>query len=726
MDVARGEITVTNPDADPGAAPMRFTFDQVYDMDTRQVDLYDITARPIVDSVLEGYNGTIFAYGQTGCGKTFTMSGVEKDEELRGVIPRAFRHTFEAIAASTARTYMVRASFLEIYNEEIRDLLGKDHTKKLDLRETVEKGVYVQGLTQFTVSGVAELETVLSVGNKNRSVGATAMNQDSSRSHSIFTITVECTDKDGDNPTAAADGGTGGHIRQGKLNLVDLAGSERQSKTHATGQRLKEATKINLSLSALGNVISALVDGKSSHIPYRDSKLTRMLQDSLGGNTKTCMCANVSPADYNYDETISTLRYANRAKNIKNKPKINEDPKDTMIREMQEKVAELKARLAEKGGGAKPRPPPKVVHKVVEEGPGEEQLAEIKRRMAQELQEKMKNAANEQARQRAKEEAEREARAALEKLLQEQDKTDGERRAIQAALAQQHAEMEAIAADLEKEQREKEALEEQLRELESKVIDGGKNLLDEVEELEKKAGDVERDMMVRKRQEEELNRRIEQLKEEEMMEHRKYKDMKEEVEAITRRLAEVRAQVGERSQEANEVHKIQQHEREDLLSQIRELEQIIKLRDLVMLWFIPQEYFDVIKENCYMDPETDEWVVGNAHLAGNAVRAQLDAEEAQRLRHEEGGAGESESGSAYFSYKQIKGEGDTRATQSAGATRRPGTAARKAGKSRMATRPTTTTAMAGDRMRSAEGGDRRRSREERRKADVPRARGLVK
>merc|ERR1719421_2854938 len=166
------------------------------------------------------------------------------------------------------------------------------------------------------------------------------MNAGSSRSHAIFTIIVEC---------AEADEQRGEHIHVGKLNLVDLAGSERQSKTQATGHRLKEATKINLSLSALGNVISALVDGKSQHIPYRDSKLTRLLQDSLGGNTKTVMCANCGPAGYNYDETVSTLRYANRAKNIKNKPKINEDPKDAMLREFQDEIARLKAQLQGKG-----------------------------------------------------------------------------------------------------------------------------------------------------------------------------------------------------------------------------------------------------------------------------------------------------------------------------------------------------------------------------------------
>merc|ERR1711977_342951 len=169
----------------------------------------------------------------------------------------------------------------------------------------------------------------MQAGKKNRSVGETLMNAGSSRSHAIFTIIVEC---------AEVDEKRGEHIKVGKLNLVDLAGSERQSKTGATGHRLKEATKINLSLSALGNVISALVDGKSTHIPYRDSKLTRLLQDSLGGNTKTVMIAAVSPANYNYDESLSTLRFAARAKTIKNKPRVNEDPKDALLKKYENEI----------------------------------------------------------------------------------------------------------------------------------------------------------------------------------------------------------------------------------------------------------------------------------------------------------------------------------------------------------------------------------------------------
>ena len=233
--------------------------------------MYNRTARRIVDAVLEGFNGTVFAYGyvkfntrQTGSGKTHSMQGITGDPEQRGIIPNAFHHIFDHISRTPIKTYLVRVSFLEIYNEDIRDLLKKN-SGNLELKENPDAGVYVKDLSSFVVKSIDEMEKLMNVGNSTRSVGATLMNATSSRSHSIFTITVESFDK-----------GPDGNDRfiVGKLNLVDLAGSERQSKTGATGDRLKEATKINLSLSALGNCISALVDGKSTHIPYRDSKLT--------------------------------------------------------------------------------------------------------------------------------------------------------------------------------------------------------------------------------------------------------------------------------------------------------------------------------------------------------------------------------------------------------------------------------------------------------------------
>lgn len=322
------------------SAPSKlFTFDGVYGENSTTEQIYNEIAYPLIESVLDGYNSTIFAYGQTGCGKSFSMQGVQEPDCQRGIIPRAFEHIFEAISVAEDYKYLVLASYLEIYNEEIRDLLGPNTKKKLELKENPDVGVYVNDLSFHAVHNVSECQNLMDQGWRNRAVGATLMNADSSRSHSIFTISVEMM------PTSQSLVGCSSSIRRGKLNLVDLAGSERQAKTKATGDRLKEATKINLSLSALGNVISALVDGKAKHIPYRDSKLTRLLQDSLGGNTKTLMVACLSPADNNYDETLSTLRYANRAKNICNQPHINEDPKDTMLREYQEEIQKLRALL---------------------------------------------------------------------------------------------------------------------------------------------------------------------------------------------------------------------------------------------------------------------------------------------------------------------------------------------------------------------------------------------
>lgn len=340
MDVRLGQVTLRNPRASLGELPKTFTFDAVYDASSKQADLYDETVRPLIDSVLQGFNGTLFAYGQTGTGKTYTMQGAWADPEKRGVIPNSFEHIFTHISRSQNQQYLVRASYLEIYQEEIRDLLAKDQNKKLELKENPETGVYIKDLSSFVTKNVKEIEHVMNLGNQTRAVGTTNMNEHSSRSHAIFMITVECSETglDGED-----------HIRVGKLNLVDLAGSERQSKTGAPGERPKEASKINLSLSALGNVISALVDGKSTHIPYRDSKLTRLLQDSLGGNAKTIMVATLGPASHSYDESLSTLRFANRAKNIKNKPRVNEDPKDTLLREFQEEIVRLKAQLEKRG-----------------------------------------------------------------------------------------------------------------------------------------------------------------------------------------------------------------------------------------------------------------------------------------------------------------------------------------------------------------------------------------
>uniref|UniRef100_A0A2I3GHM7 Kinesin-like protein n=1 Tax=Nomascus leucogenys TaxID=61853 RepID=A0A2I3GHM7_NOMLE len=234
VDVKLGQVSVKNPKGTAHEMPKTFTFDAVYDWNAKQFELYDETFRPLVDSVLQGFNGTIFAYGQTGTGKTYTMEGIRGDPEKRGVIPNSFDHIFTHISRSQNQQYLVRASYLEIYQEEIRDLLSKDQTKRLELKERPDTGVYVKDLSSFVTKSVKEIEHVMNVGNQNRSVGATNMNEHSSRSHAIFVITIECSEVglDGEN-----------HIRVGKLNLVDLAGSERQAKTGAQGERLKEKEK---------------------------------------------------------------------------------------------------------------------------------------------------------------------------------------------------------------------------------------------------------------------------------------------------------------------------------------------------------------------------------------------------------------------------------------------------------------------------------------------------
>ncbi|XP_023578369.1 kinesin-like protein KIF17 isoform X2 [Octodon degus] len=406
VDSARGQCFIQNPGA-TNEPPKQFTFDGAYYMEHFTEQIYNEIAYPLVEGVTEGYNGTIFAYGQTGSGKSFTMQGLPDPPCQRGIIPRAFEHVFESVQCAEDTKFLVRASYLEIYNEDVRDLLGADTKQKLELKEHPEKGVYVKGLSMHTVHSVGQCEHIMETGWKNRAVGYTLMNKDSSRSHSIFTISIEI---------YAVDERGKDHLRAGKLNLVDLAGSERQSKTGASGERLKEATKINLSLSALGNVISALVDGRCRHIPYRDSKLTRLLQDSLGGNTKTLMVACLSPADNNYDETLSTLRYANRAKNIKNKPRINEDPKDALLREYQEEIKKLRTILAQQlspGGlsallsGQLPLSPAQVEEKLLSSPVVQQDMEAEKQLIREEYEERL-------AQLKADYEAEQESRARLE------------------------------------------------------------------------------------------------------------------------------------------------------------------------------------------------------------------------------------------------------------------------------------------------------------------------
>jgi kinesin family protein 5 len=296
-------------------------------MESRQSDIFNFSIKPTVDDILNGYNGTVFAYGQTGAGKSYTMMGSDIDnDEGRGVIPRIVEQIFASILSSPESIeYTVRVSYMEIYMERIRDLLAPQNDN-LPIHEEKNRGVYVKGLLEIYVSSVQEVYEVMRRGGTSRAVAATNMNQESSRSHSIFVITI--TQKNVET----------GSAKHGQLFLVDLAGSEKVGKTGASGQTLEEAKKINKSLSALGMVINSLTDGKSSHIPYRDSKLTRILQESLGGNSRTTLIINASPSSYNDAETLSTLRFGMRAKAIKNKAKINAEISPAELKAMLKKA----------------------------------------------------------------------------------------------------------------------------------------------------------------------------------------------------------------------------------------------------------------------------------------------------------------------------------------------------------------------------------------------------
>jgi kinesin family member 3B len=571
--------------------------------------------------VLEGYNGTIFAYGQTGAGKTHTMMGYNDPAkpELKGITPNAFDHIFDYISQTQKREFLVRASFLEIYNEEVRDLLAKDHTVRLELKENPDSGVYVKDLSSVVVKGVKEIDHVLSLGNKNRSVGATAMNLTSSRSHSIFSIIVETSEVGPDGEQ---------HIRAGKLNLVDLAGSERQSKTGATGQRFKEATKINMSLTTLGNVISALVDPKSSYVPYRDSKLTRLLQDSLGGNAKTVMFANCSPADYNFDETLSTLRYANRAKNIKNKPKINEDPKDAMLREFQDEIARLKKQLELASQAANGNPIANAATQLMQQqsgggsGGGDPQVIIQPGEHTKEIQIVEKVVEKEVVREVVK--------GVDESVLRDlEQKTEAERASLMTSMAKTEEEKERIAAELLKRQRqilkhkqEKEALANKLKGLESKLLvaESGESIFDKAQRTEIELQRANFELEEKRRREEHLQEELQAQQEAEMLVKESYNSLAEEVDVKTKKLKKLFGKYKDLKSEMDDASSEFARDREDMLDSIRELSRQLKLKMLIIDSFIPPEEVKRIERRAEYDPERDEWRVRALELAGNNVR----------------------------------------------------------------------------------------------------------
>jgi len=573
-DPANFQVCLTNP-AEPDTQKA-FGFDAVFPMDSQQQTVYEEAAFQLVESVLEGYNGTIFAYGQTGCGKTHTMMGVPTDESLKGVIPRAFDHIFGNIKSSSHKNFLIRCSFIEIYNEEIHDLIGEDVRVKLDLKESSDKGIFIKNLSMHIVKSVAEIEKLMTLGFKNRSVGETAMNKDSSRSHSLFTIYVE---------TSEVDPKGNPRITLGKLNLVDLAGSERQSKTGATGDRLKEANKINLSLSALGNVISALVDGKSSHIPYRDSKLTRLLQDSLGGNTKTVMIANVSPASDNYDETLGTLRYASRAKNIKNQPKVNQDPKDALLKEYAEEILRLKAMLeGGNAGGAGTSPGGKNGGSSSSSNHHHKDQGGNKRKSVNETDDESST-----------------------NLKLKKSDTNNLKNNYENQLKQKEDE-------IMDERKKREELENKMKAMQQQLVVGGaagnngKESKKDIEE-KKKYQEMLQKLKDQNSKHEELLKEKAQKEEEALLAEKKYSNLQEEVDEQRKIIKRLRKKYKEAVGEVKDLAREHELNKEDLLDTIRLLERDIKINNAIMAYLLSPEELEKIRAKARWHDDRNEFVV---------------------------------------------------------------------------------------------------------------------
>ncbi|KAM6152495.1 kinesin-like protein KIF27 isoform 4-T4 [Erethizon dorsatum] len=326
-----------------------FTFDFVFGKNSTQDEVYNTCIKPLVLSLIEGYNATVFAYGQTGSGKTYTIGGghvASVVEGQKGIIPRAIQEIFQSISENPSSDFNIKISYIEVYKEDLRDLLELETSMKdLHIREDEKGNTVIVGAKECHVESVDEVMSLLEMGNAARHTGTTQMNEHSSRSHAIFTISICQVER---NPEAGEDGSWYTHRRiVSKFHFVDLAGSERVTKTGNTGERFKESIQINSGLLALGNVISALGDPrrKSSYIPYRDAKITRLLKDSLGGSAKTVMITCVSPSSSDFDESLNSLKYANRARNIRNKPTLNFSPESDRMDEMEFEIKLLREAL---------------------------------------------------------------------------------------------------------------------------------------------------------------------------------------------------------------------------------------------------------------------------------------------------------------------------------------------------------------------------------------------
>ncbi|KAL3840502.1 hypothetical protein ACJIZ3_025093 [Penstemon smallii] len=339
-NVESNRISLHKSDGTP-ISGISFAFDHLFDQECSNAKVYELLTKDIIHAAVEGFNGTAFAYGQTSSGKTFTMNGSENDP---GIINRAVRDIFAKIQLTSDREFLIRVSYMEIYNEDINDLFAVEG-QKLHIHESLERGVYVAGLREEIVNSADQVLNLIQLGEVNRHFGETNMNARSSRSHTIFRMVIESKAKDSNSSNSSSPDDA---IRVSVLNLVDLAGSERIAKTGAGGVRLKEGKHINKSLMVLGNVINKLSEGgkQRGHIPYRDSKLTRILQPALGGNAKTSIICTVAPEEVHIEETKGTLQFASRAKRITNCVQVNEILTDAALLKRQKlEIEELRRKL---------------------------------------------------------------------------------------------------------------------------------------------------------------------------------------------------------------------------------------------------------------------------------------------------------------------------------------------------------------------------------------------
>ena len=530
---------------------VQFTYDFAYPMNATQEEIYENTAAPIVASVLEGINGTIFAYGQTGTGKTYTMDG-EPEGPNRGIVPRAFEHIFDFITANQeSHKFSVTVTYVELYNEQLRDLLcsSKSEEKPLTIHEEPGKGFIIKGVTTHSAKSVQDLLKIQRYGQKHRVVRATNMNDVSSRSHSVLSLSIETlTEIEGSQ-----------HVRQARLNLVDLAGSERVAKTGAEKEGFKEGVSINYALMILGNCISALTTKGQTHIPYRDSALTKLLRDSLGGNAKTLMIANIGPASYNFSETMATLRYAERAKKIENKPKVNMDPKDALLMQYQEELQALQAQL-EGGGAAAQKQSSEEVIKAMEE-----KLERQKRELA--------NDSN-----MAKEER--------EKLQRKYDK---------------------MAEKIEKEKGKKEKYEKRLAELNKYLIGGGQELVKRTKQNEEEIAKIREKLKQREMKSKEIEAELNEKKNKKKEMITQCKDLKDKVKLVSDQFKEYASTYQNLQLKFPEVQKTIQEDREQISNEIESLQRQIDTMTAVVDNFIPQSEVDSVRSNAYWDDEGGKW-----------------------------------------------------------------------------------------------------------------------